>query len=133
MPKAARQPAPESPSIAIVGGSVAGLCVGVALRAIGYDVNIHEQAEGPMRDHGAGIVVQPELIDLLPRHDANEFATTGARRRLWGGLCRQFNASVDFIPRHVHMALAVAGHKPEFGQPLDVGVNVFVIAPQFTG
>src|SRR6202051_3670251 len=62
--------------IAIAGGSIGGLCAGLALRGAGFDVQVDERVSGPMETRGAGIVVQRELIDLLRTHDAGALPTT---------------------------------------------------------
>jgi 2-polyprenyl-6-methoxyphenol hydroxylase-like FAD-dependent oxidoreductase len=51
--------------IAIAGGSIGGLCAGLTLRGVGFDVRVYERVSGPMETRGAGIVVQDDLIDLL--------------------------------------------------------------------
>src|SRR6187455_2930782 len=56
--------------VAVVGGSIAGLCAGIALRAVGCDVDVYERAPGPMSSRGAGIVAQDQLLHLLRRHGA---------------------------------------------------------------
>jgi 2-polyprenyl-6-methoxyphenol hydroxylase-like FAD-dependent oxidoreductase len=53
------------PHALIIGGSLAGLCAGVCLRAAGWRVSIFERSSGPMDDRGAGIVLQPEGLTLL--------------------------------------------------------------------
>src|SRR6266481_8116406 len=62
--------------IAVAGGSVGGLCAGLALRGVGFDVRVYERVSGPMETRGAGIVVQGELIDLLRTHGAGALPTT---------------------------------------------------------
>jgi 2-polyprenyl-6-methoxyphenol hydroxylase-like FAD-dependent oxidoreductase len=62
--------------IAVAGGSIGGLCAGLALRGAGFDVQVYERVSGPMETRGAGIVVQGELIDLLRTHDAGALPTT---------------------------------------------------------
>ena len=62
--------------IAVAGGSIGGLCAGLALRGAGFDVQIYERVAGPMETRGAGIVVQRELIDLLRTHGAGALPTT---------------------------------------------------------
>ena len=54
--------------VTIAGGSIGGLCAGIALRGIGADVEIFERSAGPMDARGAGIVVQPQLTSLLREH-----------------------------------------------------------------
>src|SRR5258708_28219480 len=70
--------------IAVAGGSIGGLCAGLALRGAGFDVQIYERVAGPIETRGAGIVVQGELIDLLRTHSAGALPTThcGVRRYL---------------------------------------------------
>ena len=48
--------------IAVAGGSIGGLCAGLALPGSGFDVNVYERHPGPMDTRGAGIVVQGELV-----------------------------------------------------------------------
>ena len=62
--------------IAVAGGSIGGLCAGLALRGAGFDVQVYERISGPMETRGAGIVVQGELIDLLRTHGAGALPTT---------------------------------------------------------
>ena len=62
--------------IAVAGGSIGGLCAGLALRGAGFDVQVYERVAGPMETRGAGIVVQGELIDLLRAHGAGALPTT---------------------------------------------------------
>src|SRR6266851_9568784 len=66
--------------IAVAGGSIGGLCAGVALRGAGFDVQVYERVAGPMETRGAGIVVQCELIDLLRTHGADALPTRTGRR-----------------------------------------------------
>src|SRR6202048_2259277 len=67
--------------IAVAGGSIGGLCAGVALRRVGFDVQVYERIAGPMETRGAGIVVQGELVDLLRTHGAAALPTTHCRVR----------------------------------------------------
>jgi 2,6-dihydroxypyridine 3-monooxygenase len=62
--------------IAVAGGSIGGLCAGIALRGAGFDVNVYERVSGPMETRGAGIVVQRDLIDLFRTHGAGTLPTT---------------------------------------------------------
>jgi 2-polyprenyl-6-methoxyphenol hydroxylase-like FAD-dependent oxidoreductase len=71
--------------IAVAGGSIGGLCAGLALRGAGFDVQIYERVAGPMETRGAGIVVQGELIDLLRTHGAGVLPTTHCRVRRYLG------------------------------------------------
>ena len=75
-------PGAEGPlTIAVAGGSIGGLCAGLALRGADFDVQVYERVFGPMETRGAGIVVQEELIDLLRTHGAGTLPTTHCRVR----------------------------------------------------
>ena len=67
--------------VLISGGSIAGLCAGIALRGIGHDVDVYERAAGPMASRGAGIVVQDDLLRLLRRYNIREPLTVACSRR----------------------------------------------------
>jgi 2-polyprenyl-6-methoxyphenol hydroxylase-like FAD-dependent oxidoreductase len=71
--------------IAVAGGSVGGLCAGVALHGAGFDVQVYERVSGPMETRGAGIVVQRDLIDLLRTHGAGALPTTHCTVRRYLG------------------------------------------------
>ncbi|MBW8687894.1 FAD binding domain-containing protein [Chitinophaga rhizophila] len=51
--------------IIVIGGSIGGLITGIAMLQQGFDVNIYERAAADMKDRGAGLVIQPEMIDYL--------------------------------------------------------------------
>ncbi len=68
-------------TVSIAGGSIGGLCAGVALSGIGADVRIYERVSGSMETRGAGIVVQGELVHLLRQHHAPELPMTSCRVR----------------------------------------------------
>src|SRR5262249_527658 len=70
--------------VVVVGGSVGGLCAGIALRGIGCVVDVYERSPGPMTSRGAGIVVQDELIALLDAHGAPSLPMT--RCAVWRDL-----------------------------------------------
>ena len=67
--------------VAVAGGSIGGLCAGIALRAIGCDVEIYERAVSEMTSRGAGIVAQPQLLRLLRDVNAPELPTTSCLYR----------------------------------------------------
>lgn len=69
--------------IAVAGGSIGGLCAGLALNGAGFDVQVYERDPGPMDTRGAGIVVQGELTSLLRTHGAPPLPTTHCSRRLY--------------------------------------------------
>jgi 2-polyprenyl-6-methoxyphenol hydroxylase-like FAD-dependent oxidoreductase len=51
----------------IVGGSLGGLFAGNLLRRIGWDVDIFERSPHDLDSRGGGIVLQPEVVDVLRR------------------------------------------------------------------
>jgi 2-polyprenyl-6-methoxyphenol hydroxylase-like FAD-dependent oxidoreductase len=67
--------------VVVAGGSIGGLAAGVALRAIGADVDIYERNPGRMETRGAGIVVQGELMSLLRQHGASQLPMTSCSVR----------------------------------------------------
>jgi len=67
--------------VIVAGGSIGGLCAGIALRGIGCDVDIYERTSGPMTGRGAGIVVQEQLLQLLHRHGAPDLPITTCQYR----------------------------------------------------
>src|SRR5271156_6713497 len=67
--------------IAVAGGSIGGLCTGLALGGAGFDVQVYERVAGPMETRGAGIVVQGDLIELLRTHGTGALPTTQCRVR----------------------------------------------------
>lgn len=54
-------------TITVVGGSLGGLAAAHELRAIGADVTVYERSKDRTQPRGAGIVMQPEVADLLGR------------------------------------------------------------------
>jgi 2-polyprenyl-6-methoxyphenol hydroxylase-like FAD-dependent oxidoreductase len=85
--------------VVVAGGSLGGLCAGVALRGQEANVNIFERNPGEMENRGAGIVVQQELTSLLQRHGAPPLPTTSCRGRRYldpdGG-----NGQTQSMPQH---------------------------------
>ncbi len=67
--------------VAVAGGSIGGLCAGIALRGIGCEVEVYERTPGAMASRGAGIVVQDDLLRLLRRHGAPELPVTSCLQR----------------------------------------------------
>src|SRR5471032_870775 len=99
--------------IAVAGGSIGGLCAGLALRGTGFDVRVYERIAGPMETRGAGIVVQGELIELLRTHDAGALPTTQCRVRRYlspeGGNSEVQRAPQDFTSwEAIYRTLAAA-------------------------
>jgi 2-polyprenyl-6-methoxyphenol hydroxylase-like FAD-dependent oxidoreductase len=55
-------------NIVVVGGSLGGLFNAIALRSLGFEVDVYEKSSGLMNDRGAGIVFQHEVADFLTRY-----------------------------------------------------------------
>src|ERR1700676_2947101 len=99
--------------IAIAGGSIGGLCAGLAVRGVGFDVRVFERIAGPMETRGAGIVVQGEVIELLLIHGAGALPTTHCRVRRYlspeGGEGQVQRAPQDFTSwEAIYRTLAAA-------------------------
>ena len=67
--------------VAVAGGSIGGLCAGIAMRGIGCEVAVYERTPGAMASRGAGITVQDDLLDLLTRNGAPQLPLTSCRQR----------------------------------------------------
>ena len=65
--------------VAVAGGSLAGLKTGIELRLAGADVEIHERSAGIIDDRGAGIVMQPETLQMLTQRCDLLVGADGAR------------------------------------------------------
>ena len=59
----------SAPKVVVVGGSLGGLFNAIALRSLGFRVDVFEKSSGLMKDRGAGIVFQQEVADLLTRYE----------------------------------------------------------------
>src|SRR6266550_7990740 len=73
-------PKPRLPKVAVIGGSIAGLSTGIALRCLGCEVQIYEQSPTPLRGKGGGLVVQYEMLDWMASHDIATLATLSTDR-----------------------------------------------------
>lgn len=51
--------------IIIIGGSIGGLSAGIALMDAGHDVHIYERSAGEMKDRGAGLVIQHDMMEYF--------------------------------------------------------------------
>lgn len=54
--------------VVVIGGSIAGLSAGIALRSVGCDVAIYEKSPTILRGRSGGLVVQPEMLDWMVSH-----------------------------------------------------------------
>ncbi|WP_316778616.1 FAD-dependent monooxygenase [Pedobacter antarcticus] len=57
--------------IGIIGGSLGGLFTGIALQKSGHQVTIYEKTGEKLKDRGAGVVLQQELIDFFQEYQIN--------------------------------------------------------------
>jgi len=57
----------SSPSIVVVGGSLCGLIAANLLYRSGWDVHVYEKAATDLESRGAGLVIQPELLEVLEK------------------------------------------------------------------
>lgn len=67
--------------IIIIGGSIGGLSTGIALLDKGFDVEVYERTSGNLTDRGAGLVVQPDMIEYLNEHQISTALTFGVPAR----------------------------------------------------
>jgi 2-polyprenyl-6-methoxyphenol hydroxylase-like FAD-dependent oxidoreductase len=139
--------------VAVAGGSIGGLCVGIALRGVGCDVQVYERAQGPLDSRGAGIVVQDDLLRLLRRHGAPDLPAVSCLQRQYllpqGGdglvtaMPQRFTSwhaiygtlRSIFPDEHYHPGLALAGYTqtggrvlPRFSEHGEVEADLLVCA-----
>ena len=69
--------------VAVAGGSIGGLCAGVALHGVGCTVDVFERTPYQMTSRGAGIVVQNDLLALLQQHNTPKLPMTSCTNRLY--------------------------------------------------
>ncbi|MEM7553834.1 MAG: FAD binding domain-containing protein [Cyanobacteria bacterium P01_A01_bin.84] len=53
--------------VIVIGGSLAGLFVGVLLRSIGWQVDIYERSSQTLSSRGGGVVLQPDVVEAFDR------------------------------------------------------------------
>jgi len=51
--------------IIVIGGSIGGLITAIALADQGFDVEIYERSAADMKGRGAGLVIQPDMMEYL--------------------------------------------------------------------
>ena len=74
--------------IIVIGGSIGGLSAGIALGCKGYDVEIYERSTTKMKDRGAGLVIQPDMMNYLQEHHISTkdvFGIPAYERQVLGG------------------------------------------------
>ncbi len=64
-------PSSKPPKAVIIGGSLGGLFAGTMLRTIGWDVDIYERSKHDLDSRGGGIVLQPDVVQVLRRIQVN--------------------------------------------------------------
>src|SRR4029453_8519780 len=94
-------PKPRLPKVAVIGGSIAGLSTGIALRCVGCDVQIYEQSPTTLRGRGGGLVVQYEMLYWMAAHGiaALPLSIPGVERQLLdrdGRVIQRFPDSTPF-------------------------------------
>ncbi|KAF2094643.1 FAD/NAD(P)-binding domain-containing protein [Rhizodiscina lignyota] len=70
-------------NIVIVGGSLGGLCTGLALKQLGHDVTILERnPDNLLHNQGAGIVAGGDTLEFFKRYDrcSRSFAVSSQKR-----------------------------------------------------
>jgi 2,6-dihydroxypyridine 3-monooxygenase len=60
-----------------MGGSLGGLTAALVLRDLGWDVQVYERSEAPLRDRGAGIVLHPATIRYLTENGIKPVSEIG--------------------------------------------------------
>ena len=124
-----------APKVVVVGGSLGGLFNAIALRSLGFEVDVFEKSSGLMKDRGAGIVFQQEVADLLTRYEVAPLdaivVPVRTRRYLdhdgavlqegpmpqamtsWDALYRKLRAA--FGDEHYHAGIQVVGFEAHNG------------------
>ena len=103
----------------VIGGSMAGLCAGLVLRAAGYAVEIFEKSPREMQERGAGLVVQDEVLDFVMKHCGANPDELGVRSRarqllaldgsvIWTEASPQLMTSWDSLYRNLKRAFPPA-------------------------
>src|SRR6266850_21120 len=55
--------------IIVIGGSIGGLSAGLTLACKNFDVEIFEKSAGEMKSRGAGLVIQPDMMQYLMEYN----------------------------------------------------------------
>jgi len=103
----------------IIGGSMAGLCAGLVLRAAGCAVEIFEKSPREMEERGAGLVVQDEVLDFVTKYCGAIPDELGVRSRarqlialdggvIWSEASPQLMTSWDSLYRNLKRAFPEA-------------------------
>jgi 2-polyprenyl-6-methoxyphenol hydroxylase-like FAD-dependent oxidoreductase len=80
-----------APRALVIGGSMSGLLSALALSRRGWDVEIFERVESQLSGRGAGIVAQPQLIEVFHRlgiHADRELGVPVSERHMFDSVGR---------------------------------------------
>src|SRR6266853_6145288 len=125
--------------VAVLGGSLGGLAVALALRQAGHDITVYERSEGTLHSRGAGIVIQGEVLQLLAGQSVDPSGLPGVMSRVRQYLGRDGRpVSEQYMPQSqtsweaIYLALRgrlpeaqyVAGHKHVGFEQRDSSVTV---------
>ena len=72
---------PLSARAVVVGGSLGGLFAATVLRHIGWEVDVYERSARELDSRGGGIVLQPDVVELLRTVGATIEGELGVRSR----------------------------------------------------
>lgn len=72
-----------SPRIAVSGGSLGGLTVGLLLRDAGYDVQVYERSRAKLHSRGAGIVLHDLTVRYLLERELIDLDDVSVPARWW--------------------------------------------------
>ena len=65
--------------VIVIGGSIGGLSAGLTLACKHFDVEIFEKSAGEMKSRGAGLVIQPDMMQYLMEHNISPKEVFGVR------------------------------------------------------
>lgn len=119
----------------VIGGSLGGLAAAIALQEAGCEVEVFERSRRELRDRGAGIVVQPELLQFLEEFGVSTRDTVGVASKTrqyldrdgrvvraggshqlmtsWGTVYRQLRTA--FPDAHYHQGSTLVGFEQDEG------------------
>jgi 2-polyprenyl-6-methoxyphenol hydroxylase-like FAD-dependent oxidoreductase len=93
---------PSPLQVIVIGGSIAGISTGIALRCVGCEVSIYERSHEVLRGRGGGLVVQHEMLEWMVAHGITTLETLsipGVERQFLdqsGRVIRKFPDSTPF-------------------------------------
>jgi 2-polyprenyl-6-methoxyphenol hydroxylase-like FAD-dependent oxidoreductase len=110
---------------AIIGGGIGGLTTAVALRRIGFDVNVYERA-GELKEVGSGMSLWPNAVRSLQQIDPDILSRTAAKGRfLRRMLMKGENGErIKTLPLPADDCCGIAIHRAELQSTLAQSVPV---------